>query len=257
MPAPGVEGKRMFYLKAALPDSNPSTLASARRHLNALELTDSVAFLACANQILAQDLGFLRSADTKEATLGSGEPIPMWSYAAVEYLMALDLRGFNVLELGGGQSTYFLSKRCKSTTVIETDDAWLTRLRSLPNVTVVGAAAGAISNAMAQIDRKFDLICIDPAENRYACAKAALPKLNRGGIIVLDNAEWYPNTTALLRSHDLIQVDFYDFRPSHHYRAVTSLFIHREFRPKPSDKQLPQIPIGGRPVDLNGWDQIK
>lgn len=248
----------MFWLKAALPDKGPTGIAAARRQLNALELPEGAAHLACLNHILAQDLGFLKSAETQEPVLGSGEQIPMWSYAAVEYLMGLDLSHMEALELGGGQSTAFLAKRCARIDVIETNPVWIQsiRARGLANVTVHEAKPNRMPDAIAQLGRSFDIISIDPAENRYACAQVACVLLKPGGLIILDNAEWYPNTTALLRAKDLIQIDFHDFRPLHHYRTVTSLFLHPAFRARPRATQLPQIPVGGRPVDLNGWDQV-
>jgi hypothetical protein len=58
-----------------------------------------------------------------------------------------------------------------------------------------------------------------------------------------------------LREADLIQVDFHDFRPGHHFRCTTSLFLHREFRPKPNSSRLPLVPIGGKDVAAtNRWD---
>jgi hypothetical protein len=58
-----------------------------------------------------------------------------------------------------------------------------------------------------------------------------------------------------LREADLIQIDFHDFRPAHHFRCTTSLFLHREFRPKPNSARLPLVPIGGKDVAAtNRWD---
>lgn len=108
---------------------------------------------------------------------------------------------------------------------------------------------------MATLQRTYQFIAIDPGENRYACAKAAIPMLSDDGFIVLDNSEWYANTTALLRGADLIQIDFHDFRPVHHHRTTTSLFVKRNFRPKPLGPIMPLTPIGGRVVDINNWDR--
>jgi DeoR/GlpR family transcriptional regulator of sugar metabolism len=109
---------------------------------------------------------------------------------------------------------------------------------------------------MSGLGRSFDAIVIDAAANRLQLAKAAIGLLRPGGFIVLDNSDWYPNAARALRDADLIQVDFHDFRPLHHYRCTTSLFLHREFRPKPKSARLPLVPIGGKDVaDTNRWDQ--
>ena len=247
----------MFYLKAALPNASAETLARARKQLNALELTQAEAFTACVTKVLREDLGFRVSVETDLPQLGNGEPIPMWSYSIIEYLMGIDLRGMDCLELGGGQSTLFLAKRCKSVTVLENNHEWISRLvaRNTPGVSAQFTAPGSMPQAMAALNRKFQFISIDPSENRYACAKAAMPLLSDDGFIVLDNSEWYANTAAFLRSANLIQVDFHDFRPVHHYRTTTSLFMRPNFRPKPLGAALPLTPIGGRVVDVNNWDQ--
>jgi len=101
----------------------------------------------------------------------------------------------------------------------------------------------------------FDAVIIDVAANRVACAQAALSILKPGGFIVLDNSDWYPNAAGVLRAGDLMQVDFHDFRPSHHYRCATSMFLHREFRPTPRAGRLPLPPLGGKsPIEPNRWD---
>lgn len=247
----------MFYLKAALPNASKETLAQARKQLNALELSQADAFAACATKVLREDLGFRVSAETDVPQLGNGEPIPMWSYGAVEYLMGIDLRGMDCLELGSGQSTLFFAKRCKSVTAIENDAEWMGRLIAmrLPGVTAHYAQQGAMPQVMTTLQRRFQFISIDPSDNRYACAKVAIPLLSDDGLIVLDNSEWYPNTAALLRGANLIQIDFHDFRPVHHYRTTTSLFLKPNFRPKALGATLPLTPIGGRFVDNNNWDQ--
>jgi len=244
----------VFYLKAALPDSSSQTLAQARKQLNALELTQADAFMACVTKVLREDLGFRVSAETDLPQLGNGEPIPMWSYGIIEYLMGIDLTGFDCLELGGGQSTLFLAKRCNSVTVLENNREWMVNLEAIPGVSTHFTPQGGIPQTMASMTRRFHFISIDPGENRYACAMAAIPLLSDDGFIVLDNSEWYANTAALLRSADLIQLDFHDFRAGHHYRTTTSLFIKPSFRPKPLGATMPLTPIGGRVVGLNDWD---
>ena len=89
----------------------------------------------------------------------------------------------------------------------------------------------------------------------FNLARSAVKILKPGGFIVLDNSDWYPNAARVLREADLIQVDFHDFRPQHHYRCTTSLFMHHAFRPKPRSPRLPLAPIGGKDVAAtNAWD---
>ena len=70
----------------------------------------------------------------------------------------------------------------------------------------------------------FDIIVIDGTE-RYKSAKATINKLVDKGIIILDNADWYPNTAKMLRNEGFKQIDFYGFSPMNSFPECTSLFI--------------------------------
>jgi hypothetical protein len=245
----------MFWTKAITTER--MNAEQLKRRFEVVEAPDSAIFLASAMNILAAELGYKTSADQHASVLGDGQPIPMMSYALVEYLLGLDLRELDLLELGGGASTQFWSGRTKSVITFETSPDWMQALKSrpLPNVEARLSAAETLAGDMLSLNRTFDIVVIDAAANRYMLAKNALKLLRAGGIVILDNSDWFPNAARVLREADLIQVDFHDFRPLHHYRCTTSLFMHRDFRPKPKSARLPLVPIGGKDVAAtNGWD---
>jgi hypothetical protein len=234
--------------------------AEARNRLETVEMPEAALFETSVLNILNSGLGYRQSVESGMCALGDGRIIPMMSYALIEYLMGLDLTGFDLLELGGGHSTEFWSQRLKSVTTLETDPEWVRILgaHGLPNVQVRATTAESIGQDMAALGRRFDAVIIDASASRYRAAKAALAILKEGGFILLDNADWYPNTTAMLRGADLIQVDFPDFRPLRWYRCATSLFLHRDFRPRPRYERLPQPLIGGKDIAAkNNWDRIE
>ncbi|GJL92554.1 hypothetical protein [Hyphococcus sp.] len=243
-----------YWVRADL-SRNEDDAAMQKRSL--LRLPLPTAFLASLVNILVTDFGFTRSQEENKPLLGNGEEIPMWSYGLIEYLMSQDLSWADVLEIGTGSSTIFLSKRVKSITAVETDAGWAKKLdeRKLENVKTVLIEQSALNRSLAAMEDRYDIICIDPAGNRLACAKAAARLLRPGGFIILDNSEWYPNTAEYLRSLDLIEIDMFDFRALRHYRTATSLFLHPEFRPRPLNKRMPAVPIGGRGIPVHGWDQ--
>lgn len=220
---------------------------AARSRLDNVEMSQTAAFETAVFEVLSRKLGFRKSLEENACLLGDGRVIPMMSYGLIEYLMGLDLSGFRVLELGGGHSTEFWAQRAKSVLTLETDPEWARILaaNAFPNVEIRTTAAERIGADIDGIGEGFDAIIIDASASRYRCAKAALNVLNKGGFILLDNADWYPNTTALLRAADLIQVDFADFRPLKWYRCATSLFLQQEFRARPRYGRLPQPLIGG------------
>jgi hypothetical protein len=181
----------------------------------------------------------------------------MMSYSLIEYLLGLDLSSFDLLELGGGSSTQFWASRTKSVLTLETSANWVKLLQSHhpSNLEARLSTSDTLANDMIKLGRKFDAIVIDPAANRFHTSKSAIEILRPGGFIILDNSDWYPNTARLLRDSDLIQVDFHDFRPLHHFRCTTSMFLHQGFRAKPISARLPLVPIGGKDVaDTNQWD---
>jgi SAM-dependent methyltransferase len=246
----------MFWTKAIPTEHiNPEQI---KRNFGVVEAPDSAIFLASVMNILSAGLGYKTSADQRTCVLGDGRPIPMMSYSLVEYLLGLDLSAFDLLELGGGGSTPFWASRTRSVLSLETDAEWLKLLQSrrMPNLDTRLSTPEALPDDMLGLGREFDAIVIDAAANRLRLAKSALEILRPGGFIILDNSDWYPNAARQLRDADLIQVDFHDFRPLHHFRCTTSLFLHAAFRPKPQAVRLPLVPIGGKDVAAtNRWDQ--
>jgi hypothetical protein len=246
----------MFWTKALA--KTPFDVEQTKRKLDIVEMPDSEVFLASVTSILANGLGYRASSERRASVLGDGRPIPMMSYGLVEYLLGLDLSAFEVLELGGGGSTQFWSGHAKSVLTLETNPEWVKALQAqrLSNVEARLASADTLANDLLALGRKFDTIVIDLAANRCRLAQRAIEILKPGGCVILDNSDWYPNAARALRDADLIQVDFHDFRPLHHFRCTTSLFLHREFRSKPKSVRLPLVPIGGKDLaDTNDWDR--
>lgn len=219
-------------------------------------LPQATMYLVSILQILAEDMGFRGSIEAGRGQFADGKLAPWMSYSLLEYLMGLDLREFDLLEIGGGDSTPFWAARTRSVTTLEANPQYVEQIkRDNPGVKVEFAAADDLGPRVAAFERKFDIIVIDPAANRVRCARAAINKVADGGFVILDNSDWYPNASRILREGGLIQIDFHDFRPLHFYRATTSIFLTPGFRPKPLENRLPLSPIGGKVVTESLWDQ--
>ena len=180
-----------------------------------------------------------------------GNPLPMYTYPAIEYLGQLDVSDSHVLEFGSGQSTLWWARRAAGITAVEHDDHWVLRLKEagLPNVTCVFAkrediATGQSYLAVLPEGQRYDVIALDGL-HYHDCAAAARDLLNPGGLVVFDNADFYPATCALLREHDFLQVDMAGFKPCHTDAQVTSLFFDRAFAIKPYGRQ-PRPCVGGK-----------
>lgn len=175
----------------------------------------------------------------------------MYTYPAIEYLSGLDFSARRVLEFGSGQSTLWWAKRAGHVIAVEHDDHWVARLEQaeLANVTCLFAkrediATGADYLGVVPADERFDVLALDGL-HYFDCAAAARRLLDPGGLVILDNADYYPATCALLREAEFLQVDFAGFKPCHADTQVSSLFFDRAFAVPPRGRQ-PHTPIGGK-----------
>jgi len=111
----------------------------------------------------------------------------------------------NVFEWGSGRSTLWLAQQVRRIISIETDAAWLelvwtkTMFHHLDNVELKfcpDAAANRTErdeyvSAIANTGKDFDLVIVDGPVKRDLCALAALPNVKPGGLLLLDNVNWY------------------------------------------------------------------
>lgn len=182
---------------------------------------------------------------------GRGEYQPWLTYPLIEYLTGFDFRQKRIFEFGAGASTLFWASRANHVESVEFDRGWFDELaKIIPDNVLLNHESDGVAYArrILESDGVFDVIVIDGAE-RYRSAEAALQKLARGGMVILDNAEWYPNTADLLCSAGLVEVRFSGFSPVNAFTSTSSVFLHREFAfPLVSDAR--QQPIGG--VSIKG-----
>ena len=81
------------------------------------------------------------------------------------------------------------------------------------------------------------------------CARAALKRLKAGGMIILDNSDWLPDSARALRQGDLLQVDMSGFIPIGDHTQTTSLFFDRQCRFTTKGSRQPVPCVGAL-----GWD---
>jgi hypothetical protein len=186
---------------------------------------------------------------------GRGEYQPWLTYPVIEFLEGFDFSGKTVFEYGSGSSTLFWASRAKRVTSVELDGEWYRLLlHKIPaNVTLLHEPDGVkYAKSIRQFASGFDVIAIDGAE-RHRCAIAAIESLAPGGMIILDNAEWYPNTAALLASAGLIEVPFSGFSPINAFCSTSTVFLSRDFAfPLKLQSRCP--PVGGRALPTPALD---
>ncbi|WP_287098383.1 class I SAM-dependent methyltransferase [Mesorhizobium sp.] len=109
------------------------------------------------------------------------------------------------LEFGSGRSTLWFARRISRLTSVEHNQSWyshVTRLISeegIKNVTYLSRTpakdednetSAYVSVAGELSDASLDFVLIDGAQ-RALCARATLAKLRPGGILTIDNANWF------------------------------------------------------------------
>jgi predicted O-methyltransferase YrrM len=130
---------------------------------------------------------------------------PWFAPDAIRLLTTL-LRPTDVgIEWGSGRSTAWLAKRLKHLISVESDPHWFEKVTGmlakagLSNVTYVRhdvdeerqpEASGYVRAIDHYADNTVDFALIDGIA-RKQCVAAAIPKIAPGGLLVLDNAQWF------------------------------------------------------------------
>ena len=211
-------------------------------------------YLEKITQIIANNYGFGNSVEADLPLDSNKNPIPLYTYPAIEYLNSLDFANKNIFEFGSGNSTiYWLNQGCDVVSV-EHNQIWFDKISALANASlkhqyIFANKQDDYVNAILEFpDYCFDLVIIDGSFSRYLCALNVVNKIKKNGLVILDNSDWYPNTAKFIRDNlNFIQIDFYGFRPSKAEAAVTSLFFSREFSLKcKSEEKQPSYALGGK-----------
>ncbi|WP_052738533.1 class I SAM-dependent methyltransferase [Robbsia andropogonis] len=187
---------------------------------------------------------------------GKGDYQPWLSFPLIEHLKGIDFSEKAIFEYGAGASTLFWAKRAKSVTSVEFDNGWFNQLKdNLPaNVSLFHEDHGRhYADSIKRFSpSRFDVIVVDGAE-RYRSARAALDMLAPGGMVILDNAEWYPNTANMLVDAGLIEIRFSGFGPINAFTSTSSVFLSRDakFALLPEARKKP---IGGTDLPNGALD---
>jgi len=151
------------------------------------------------------------------------DEVPWITFESLKKLQSIVKPEFLVFEYGGGGSTLFLSKHVKNLTTVEHDDKWfkfvVDKMKALGRTNWTGSilppekvnttnndysdpelflsgddnykgmSFEKYAKAIDQFpDESFDLVMVD-GRARPSCIKHALPKVQKGGYLVIDNSE--------------------------------------------------------------------
>lgn len=188
-------------------------------------------------EIWRRDFAIERSMNEKVCVDRSGEPIPWYTYPAIEYLSQFDCRNKKVFEFGAGYSSMYWAKRAKKVISVEDKTEWYEKLSGefqMPNWSILYHNDSGYEESILATDEKYDIIVVDGIR-RATCAANAVKALAAGGIVILDDSDRvntsqeYRAAVKNLRDGSLLQVDFYGFCPLNNYTKSTSVFFSRDF----------------------------
>jgi hypothetical protein len=157
--------------------------------------------------------------------------LPWITYPAIEFISQFDFSKCNVFEYGSGASSHYWAERCLSIVSVESDEKWYARCsnNALPNQRLLYRdSRDSYAQAIREQGMEFEVIVIDGA-HRAACAEIAPLYLTSNGMIVVDNSDAFPDVITLLRSHELIEVDFSGMGPICNTAWCTSVFLKPRF----------------------------
>ena len=198
-------------------------------------------------QMIEEDYGHYLSIATSSSVNKNFEPLPWFTYPAIQYLQQLDLSQKNIFEWGSGNSSLFFAERSKSVLSIEDNPEWYEKIskQKKPNHTIILISKEELFTCILSTGKKYDVIVIDGDNSRSSCIEPALRSLASNGMIILDNSDWFKNSAKRIREAGLIQVDMHGFGPINDYPWTTSFFLTRDFCFSPLSNIQPVNPIGG------------
>ena len=162
------------------------------------------------------------------------EPIPWFTYAAIDFLKGKLNKNLSVLELGSGNSTFFFSERVADITSLEHSKEWYQEiLNKIPsNVELIFTGSNTAEEYLKPIsktDKKFDIIIIDSIF-RNECLVECLNYLTDQGIIIFDDTERneYLEGIEFAVKEGFKKLDFSGIAPGIFFRKCTTIFYKED-----------------------------
>lgn len=219
-------------------------------------------------RLFKREYGYLRSLKENQCVNAAGEPIPWYTYPAIEQLRLWDFKDCDILEYGSGNSTKWWAARAKTVTSIESSKLWYeTVFKSKPdNCQMILSEVDSdvinpdqIQKYIEVIDNlgMYDIIIVDSFSKggaRKKCAEKALQHLKPGGLLIVDNSDWLPNTCKLLRNQGFLEIDFSGLGPLNSHAETTSLFFKKDFKIRPLSNDHPGYATGGLKLHKDSGD---
>ena len=177
--------------KSAIFESFKSFRNSLRRWIPGVFVLGKGLTLIYSKRSFLRESGYFKSVALKRPCRLDGSPIPWMNYGAINFLEDRLSSDLDIFEYGSGNSTIFFASLVNSVTSLECDHGWYEYVKGIlpDNASVVFCPIGdpAYVGAIAEQDKKFDVVIVD-AEERVKCMLNAPEFLTDRGVIILDDA---------------------------------------------------------------------
>jgi hypothetical protein len=181
----------------------------------------------------AQD-GWFRSFEEGASVDRDGQPIPWYTYPAIEFLHTRIRPEMTVFEYGCGNSTIWWAARVAGVVSVEHDSEWYRRIsgRVPPNVALLHVPLdrpGEYAGTLLRASRRFDVVVIDGRE-RVECTRGITRGLADRGVIVFDNSDRpeYAEGYAALADQGFRRIDFVGMVAIVPHKNMTSVFYRSD-----------------------------
>ncbi|MGQ9845794.1 MAG: FkbM family methyltransferase [Caldisericia bacterium] len=176
------------------------------------------------------DEGWFRSLDYGEPVDKNGNPIPWFTYPAIDFLKERLNKNMTVFEYGSGNSTLFFAQRVKEIISVETNKQWYEKIKSkMPsNAKIIlyenDKSDISYSKVIDSFNKKYDIIIIDAIERNEVLMNAT-KYLSEDGIIILDDSEREEYKTAItqLLKNGFKVINFWGISPGYFYKKCTTI----------------------------------
>jgi hypothetical protein len=177
--------------------------------------------------------GHFKSSFKQRAVDKDGNPLPWYSYPAIEFLKTKNFKEKTILEFGSGQSTLWWAKNSKLVKSFEQNESWFKSIKKqLPlNVEIVHLTDTSENGMLVEIEdilikenSKYDVIVIDGLFRKQLC-EIAIRYLTATGVIITDNSEGYGFKEAFDNT-GFKRVDFHGYSPGVVLKQSTSIFFN-------------------------------
>lgn len=159
-----------------------------------------------------------------------GEPLPWYTYPAIDFLEPRIKSDFRVFEYGSGNSSLWYSDRAGEVVSIEDSEDWAREMedRAPSNLEMIfQPAVEHYPNEIAD-QGMFDIVVIDGSV-RTDCLKPARDALNEQGVIILDDFErWEREDWEVLKKDGFHYLPFFGPKSQRLTESCTAILYREE-----------------------------